>query len=271
MSRASRAGRPQCQGRTAVLHHRPGRGVAGADVDLHRGRHARRRGDGHADLCFVAAAAARNRRRAMDGLPSSSRSRPYRSAPATRSSGSSPTTRHRRRFCSGLQSRIPARRRRDRRFQAARPHRDRGRRGSARAAVMREVYRPLFLNKSPILFMDRRTAELIKYAANAFLATKITFINEMADLCEKVGANVQDVARGHRARQPHRQQVPPCRARLWRRCFPKDTLALLKTAEDYEAPQADRRSGGRSQREPQARDGPQGDRGDRRHDVRAAR
>lgn len=62
--------------------------------------------------------------------------------------------------------------------------------------VMREVYRPLFLNESPILFTSRRTSELIKYAANAFLATKITFINEMADLCEKVGANVQDVSRG---------------------------------------------------------------------------
>ena len=60
--------------------------------------------------------------------------------------------------------------------------------------VMREVYRPLFLNESPILFTGRRTSELIKYAANAFLATKITFINEMADLCEKVGADVQDVS-----------------------------------------------------------------------------
>ena len=61
---------------------------------------------------------------------------------------------------------------------------------------MREVYRPLYLNEAPILFTGRRTAELIKYAANAFLATKITFINEIADLCEKVGADVQDVARG---------------------------------------------------------------------------
>ena len=63
-------------------------------------------------------------------------------------------------------------------------------------AVMRELYRPLFINETPIMFTDRRTAELIKYASNAFLATKITFINEMADLCEQVGANVQDVARG---------------------------------------------------------------------------
>jgi UDPglucose 6-dehydrogenase len=61
---------------------------------------------------------------------------------------------------------------------------------------MRELYRPLYLNQAPILFTGRRTAELIKYAANAFLATKITFINEIADLCEKVGADVQEVARG---------------------------------------------------------------------------
>src|SRR6185503_14459124 len=63
-------------------------------------------------------------------------------------------------------------------------------------AVMRELYRPLFINETPIMFTDRRTAELIKYASNAFLATKVTFINEIASLCEKVGANVQDVARG---------------------------------------------------------------------------
>ena len=61
---------------------------------------------------------------------------------------------------------------------------------------MNEIYRPLHLNASPIMFTDRRTAELIKYASNAFLATKITFINEIADLSEKIGANVQDVARG---------------------------------------------------------------------------
>src|SRR5690606_27497442 len=62
--------------------------------------------------------------------------------------------------------------------------------------AMRQIYRPLYLNQAPLLFTGRRTAELIKYAANAFLATKITFINEMADLCEAVGAEVQDVARG---------------------------------------------------------------------------
>jgi UDPglucose 6-dehydrogenase len=101
---------------------------------------------------------------------------------------------------------------------------------------MTEVYRPLYLNQAPILFTSRRTAELIKYAANAFLATKITFINEIADLCEK--------------------SAPTCRR--WRAasgldnrigskflhagpgyggsCFPKDTLALIKTAQDYDSP-----------------------------------
>ncbi len=82
--------------------------------------------------------------------------------------------------------------------------------------VMREVYRPLFLNKSPILFTARRSAELIKYAANAFLAVKITFINEMADLCEKVGADVQDVGARDRDGWADRRKVPPRRAGLWR-------------------------------------------------------
>jgi UDPglucose 6-dehydrogenase len=102
--------------------------------------------------------------------------------------------------------------------------------------VMREVYRPLFLNKSPILFTARRSAELIKYAANAFLAVKITFINEMADLCEKVGADVQDVARGIGMDRRIGAKFLHAGPGYGGSCFPKDTLALLKTAEDYEAP-----------------------------------
>ena len=102
--------------------------------------------------------------------------------------------------------------------------------------VMREVYRPLFLNKSPILFTARRSAELIKYAANAFLAVKITFINEMADLCEKVGADVQDVARGIGMDGRIGAKFLHAGPGYGGSCFPKDTLALLKTAEDYEAP-----------------------------------
>ena len=103
-------------------------------------------------------------------------------------------------------------------------------------SVMREVYRPLFLNKSPILFTSRRTSELIKYAANAFLAVKITFINEMADLCEKVGADVQDVSRGIGMDGRIGSKFLHAGPGYGGSCFPKDTLALLKTAEDYEAP-----------------------------------
>ncbi|AWW73886.1 UDP-glucose 6-dehydrogenase [Erythrobacter sp. KY5] len=102
--------------------------------------------------------------------------------------------------------------------------------------VMREVYRPLFLNESPILFTSRRTSELIKYAANAFLATKITFINEMADLCEKVGANVQDVSRGIGMDNRIGPKFLHAGPGYGGSCFPKDTLALLKTAEDYDSP-----------------------------------
>ena len=102
--------------------------------------------------------------------------------------------------------------------------------------VMREVYRPLYLNESPILFTSRRTSELIKYAANAFLATKITFINEMADLCEKVGANVQDVSRGIGMDGRIGPKFLNAGPGYGGSCFPKDTLALLKTAEDYDSP-----------------------------------
>ena len=102
--------------------------------------------------------------------------------------------------------------------------------------VMKEVYRPLYLNESPILFVNRRSSELIKYAANAFLATKITFINEMADLCEKVGGNVQDVARGIGMDGRIGAKFLNAGPGYGGSCFPKDTLALLKTAEDYDSP-----------------------------------
>ncbi len=102
--------------------------------------------------------------------------------------------------------------------------------------VMRDIYRPLYLNESPILFTARRTAELIKYAANAFLATKITFINEIADLCEAVGADVQDVSRGIGLDNRIGSKFLHAGPGYGGSCFPKDTLALLKTAEDYETP-----------------------------------
>ena len=103
-------------------------------------------------------------------------------------------------------------------------------------AVMTEIYRPLYLNQSPILAMSRRTAELTKYAANAFLATKITFINEIADLCEHVGANVQDVARGIGLDNRIGAKFLHAGPGYGGSCFPKDTLALIKTAQDFEAP-----------------------------------
>jgi UDPglucose 6-dehydrogenase len=102
--------------------------------------------------------------------------------------------------------------------------------------VMTELYRPLFLNQSPILFTSRRTAELIKYAANAFLATKITFINEIADLCEAVGADVQDVSRGIGLDNRIGSKFLHAGPGYGGSCFPKDTLALIKTAQDAGAP-----------------------------------
>ncbi len=102
--------------------------------------------------------------------------------------------------------------------------------------VLTEIYRPLFINASPLMFTGRRTAELIKYAANAFLATKITFINEIADLCEAVGANVQDVARGIGSDNRIGAKFLHAGPGYGGSCFPKDTLALIKTAQDFGAP-----------------------------------
>jgi UDPglucose 6-dehydrogenase len=104
------------------------------------------------------------------------------------------------------------------------------------AQVMREIYRPLYLNQAPILQTSRRTAELTKYAANAFLATKITFINEIADLCEQVGADVQDVARGIGLDNRIGGKFLHAGPGYGGSCFPKDTLALIKTAQDHAAP-----------------------------------
>ncbi len=102
--------------------------------------------------------------------------------------------------------------------------------------VMRELYRPLFLNETPIVFTERRTSELIKYAANAFLAMKITFINEIADLCEAVGANVQEVSKGIGLDGRIGAKFLHAGPGYGGSCFPKDTLALVKTAELYDSP-----------------------------------
>src|SRR5579871_3860620 len=103
--------------------------------------------------------------------------------------------------------------------------------------VMAEIYRPLSLNQGPLMFTARRTAELIKYAANAFLATKISFINEIADLSEKVGADVQEVARGIGLDNRIGSKFLHAGPGYGGSCFPKDTMALIKTGQDYEAPQ----------------------------------
>lgn len=103
--------------------------------------------------------------------------------------------------------------------------------------VMRAVYRPLYINETPILFTKRETAEVIKYAANAFLATKITFINEIADLCEQVGADVQQVAKGIGLDGRIGSKFLHAGPGYGGSCFPKDTLALTRAGQKYGAPQ----------------------------------
>jgi UDPglucose 6-dehydrogenase len=102
--------------------------------------------------------------------------------------------------------------------------------------IMRELYRPLFLNETPILFTGRRTSELTKYAANAFLALKITFINEVADLCEAIGADVQQVARGIGLDNRIGRKFLNAGPGYGGSCFPKDTLAMVRTASDAGSP-----------------------------------
>ncbi|MEZ2129502.1 MULTISPECIES: UDP-glucose/GDP-mannose dehydrogenase family protein [unclassified Sinorhizobium] len=102
--------------------------------------------------------------------------------------------------------------------------------------VMREVYRPLYLNEAPLYFCERRTSELIKYAANAFLAMKITYINEIADLCEQIGADVQKVAKGIGMDKRIGDKFLHAGPGYGGSCFPKDTLALVKTAQDFNSP-----------------------------------
>ena len=103
-------------------------------------------------------------------------------------------------------------------------------------APMKELYRPLFLNETPIVFTKRRTSELIKYAANGFLAMKITFINEIADLCEEVGANVQEVSKGIGLDNRIGKKFLHAGPGYGGSCFPKDTLALARTAQEADTP-----------------------------------
>ncbi len=103
-------------------------------------------------------------------------------------------------------------------------------------AIMRQLYRVLYLIETPIVFTDRRTSELIKYAANAFLATKITFINEIADLCERLGADVHDVAHGMGLDGRIGRKFLHAGPGFGGSCFPKDTLALIRTAQEEASP-----------------------------------
>ena len=138
----------------------------------------------------------------------------------------------------------------------------------AARAVMAEVYRPLYLNAAPLLYVSRRTAELIKYAANAFLATKITFINEIADLCERTGADVNDVARGMGLDNRIGGKFLHAGPGFGGSCFPKDATALLKDRARSRRAIAHRRDGRRRQRPAQARHGAQGGHRARRLDPR---
>ena len=137
--------------------------------------------------------------------------------------------------------------------------------------VLARCYRPLNLIETPILFTALETAELIKYATNAFLATKITFINEVADLCERVGADVQQVAKGMGLDGRIGKKFLHAGPGYGGSCFPKDTLALLRTGEQHDTPSADRRGGGRRQRGSQAAHGQEDHRGLRRHRSPARR
>jgi len=194
-----------------------------------------RRGDGHADLSFVEAAAA-TIARAMDGftvvvtkstVPVGTGDEVERIIATNRPDGEFAVVSNPEFLREGAA--IEDFKRPDRIVIGSEDTRALG--------VMREAYRPLSLNKSPILEMNRRSAELTKYAGNAFLATKITFINEIADLCEKTGADVQQVARGMGLDKRIGSKFLNAGPGYGGSCFPKDTLALLKTAQDFEAPQ----------------------------------
>ena len=194
-----------------------------------------RRGDGHADLSFVEAAAA-DIARAMDGftvvvtkstVPVGTGDEVERIIATNRPDGEFAVVSNPEFLREGAA--IEDFKRPDRIVI--------GSEDTRALSVMREAYRPLSLNKSPILEMNRRSAELTKYAGNAFLATKITFINEIADLCERTGADVQQVARGMGLDKRIGSKFLNAGPGYGGSCFPKDTLALLKTAQDFEAPQ----------------------------------
>ena len=149
----------------------------------------------------------------------------------------------RRRFRRLLQSRVPARRLGDPGFHASRPRSGRHPTKSARESLMGRLYKPLALRNAPVMFVGRESAELAKYAANAFLALKISFINEIADLCEQVGADVQEVAsaigKDRRIGDKFLHPGPGYGGS----CFPKDVSALIRTAREDKSPLSHHRAG----------------------------
>jgi UDPglucose 6-dehydrogenase len=210
-------------------------GVAGADAVFIAVGTPSRRGDGHADLSYVYAAAGEIAQ-AIDGftvvitkstVPVGTGDEVERIIRDTRSAADCAVVSNPEFLREGAAIRD---------FK----HPDRivvGTNDKRARDVMSEIYRPLYLNRSPILFTDRRTAELIKYAANAFLATKITFINEIADLAEKVGADVQEIARGIGLDNRIGSKFLHAGPGFGGSCFPKDSVALIKTGQDHGAPQ----------------------------------
>ena len=201
-----------------------------------------RRGDGHADLTFVFDAVRELAKVIEARRPWSSPNRPCRSAPATRSSEILREEGARRTCRSPPTPNSCAKARRSRDFK----HPDRivvGAEDERAREVLREIYRPLFLNQAPILFTGRRTAELTKYAANAFLAIKISFINEIADLCEAVDADVQDVARGIGLDNRIGAKFLHAGPGLWRQLL----------SQGHAGAAADRRAGGRRAADRRAR------------------
>ncbi|MEN6542683.1 UDP-glucose/GDP-mannose dehydrogenase family protein [Parvibaculum sp.] len=209
-------------------------GVAGADAVFIAVGTPTRRGDGHADLSYVYAAA-EDIARAMTGytvivtkstVPVGTADEVERIVRRVRPDGDFSVASNPEFLREGAA--IDDFKRPDRVVVGAEDERAR--------EVMRKLYRPLYLNETPLLFTNRRTSELIKYAANAFLATKITFINEIADLCEKTGANVQDVSRGIGLDGRIGKKFLHAGPGYGGSCFPKDTLALVRTAQQFGAP-----------------------------------
>ena len=266
-ARPRRTGRRQCESRTAEIH----RGdlpaaVKAADAVFIAVGTPSRRGDGHADLTFVYDAA-REIAAALDGftvvvtkstVPVGTGDEVERIIRETRPDAD----------CAVVSN--PEFLREGAAIQDFK-HPDRivvGTEDARAREVMTELYRPLYLNRAPILFTDRRTAELIKYAANAFLATKITFINEIADLAEKVGADVQEVARGIGLDNRIGSKVSARRPGLRRLVFPEGYRRAAQDRAGQRRAAAHHRGGGRRQRPAQARDGAQGRRRARRRAAR---